>query len=60
MKQEWINAIYQMRDAGFLVVVWSPEELQYVDSRHIEDILIERGNDMIEQLALREQRGETA
>ena len=60
MKTEWSNTIHAMRDAGFLVIIWSPEELQYVDSSHIEDILIERGNDMIEQLALREQRGETA
>jgi len=60
MKTEWNNTIHAMRDAGYLVIVWSPEELKYVDNSHIEDILIERGNDMIEQLALREQRGETA
>lgn len=60
MKTEWSNTIHAMRDAGYLVIIWSPEELKYVDNSHIEDILIERGNDMIEQLALREQRGETA
>lgn len=50
MKQEWMNAVYAMRDAGYLVIVWSPTELGDVDVSHIEDVLIERGNDMIEIL----------
>ena len=50
MKDEYKKAIYAMRDEGYLVIVWTPEELGDVDASHIEDILIERGNDMIEQL----------
>jgi hypothetical protein len=50
MKTEWIPTIHAMRDAGYLVIIWSPEELGDVDASHIEDMLIERGNDMIEQL----------
>lgn len=50
MKTEWIPTIHAMRDSGYLVIIWSPEELGDVDASHIEDMLIERGNDMIEQL----------
>ena len=50
MKQEWANTIHAMRDAGYLVIVWQPGELGDIDASHIEDVLIERGNDMIEQL----------
>jgi hypothetical protein len=54
MKADWIPTIHAMRDAGYLVIVWSPYELGDTDKSHIEDMLIERGNDMIEQL-----KGET-
>ena len=50
MKAEWIPTIHAMRDAGYLVIIWSPEELGNIDTRHVEDMIIERGNDMIEQL----------
>jgi len=50
MKQEWTNTINAMRDAGYLLIVWHPTELGDIDIGHIEDVLIERGNDMIEQL----------
>lgn len=54
MKTEWSNTIHAMRDAGYLVIVWNPDELGDVEPGYIEDVLIERGNDMIEQL-----RGDT-
>ncbi len=50
MKQEYRQAINAMRDEGYLVIIWTPEELEYIDASHVEDMLIERGNDMIEQL----------
>jgi hypothetical protein len=50
MKAEWIPTIHAMRDAGYLVIIWNPDELGDIDASHMEDILIERGNDMIEQL----------
>jgi hypothetical protein len=50
MKPEWIPTIHAMRDAGYLVIIWSPNELGDIDISHMEDLLIERGNDMIEQL----------
>ena len=50
MKAEWQKAIYAMRDAGYLVIIWTPDELGDIDASHVEDMVIERGNDMIEQL----------
>jgi hypothetical protein len=50
MKAEWLKTIRAMREAGHLVVVWSPEELGNIDTSHVENMIIERGNDMIEQL----------
>jgi hypothetical protein len=55
MKAEWLKTLYAMRDAGYLVVIWTPDEVGDIDASHVEDMLIERGNDMIEQL-----RGEDA
>jgi hypothetical protein len=50
MKPEYQRAINAMRDEGYLVIIWTPQELGDIDASHVEDILIERGNDMIEQL----------
>ena len=50
MKQEYRQAINAMRDEGYLVIIWTPEELGDIAASHVEDMLIERGNDMIEQL----------
>lgn len=44
------NAINSLRDEGHLVIIWTPAELGDADLGHLEDVLIERGNDMIEQL----------
>jgi hypothetical protein len=50
MKIEHQQALNALRDEGYLVIIWHPTELGDIDPRHIEDVLIERGNDMIEQL----------
>jgi hypothetical protein len=42
------RAIDALRDEGYLVIIWTPEELGDIDASHIEDALIERGNEMIE------------
>jgi hypothetical protein len=52
MNSEQQQTIHAMRDAGYLVIVWSPKELNGVDVSHIEDVLIERGNDLIEAAQL--------
>ena len=50
MKDTWIKTVRAMRDAGYLVVIWTPDELGDVPPRHVEDVVIERGNDMIEMM----------
>jgi hypothetical protein len=60
MKTEWLKTIYALRDAGYLVIIWSPEELGDIDASHVEDALIERGNNLIEQLMGQPPRGEQA
>jgi DNA uptake protein ComE-like DNA-binding protein len=50
MKPEQQKTINELRNEGHLVIVWTPQELDGIDPSHIEDALIERGNDMIEQL----------
>lgn len=43
-------AIEKLRDAGYLVVIWTPGELRGVQPHHIENLVIERGNNAIEML----------
>ena len=50
MTPEQQKTIYALRDAGYLVIIWTPQELDGIDPSHIEDALIERGNDMIEAM----------
>lgn len=40
--------INELRNAGYCVVIWTPEELGDIDSHALEDIVIERGNNFIE------------
>jgi hypothetical protein len=48
MKAEWQPTIRAMRDDGYLVIIWSPEELGDVNTRYIESIAIEYVNCAIE------------
>lgn len=50
MTPEQQKAIDTLREEGYLVILWTPEELGDIDESHIEDALIERGNEMIENL----------
>jgi hypothetical protein len=50
MTPEQQKIIHALRDEGYLIIIWTPQELDGIDPSHIEDALIERGNDMIEQL----------
>ena len=49
MNKEFTDTVRTMREAGYMVIVWTPDELGDTNTSHIEDMLIERGNDMIEQ-----------
>ena len=37
------NAIARLRNKGFAVAVFNPDELGETDPSHVEDIMIERG-----------------
>ena len=37
MKQEWINTLREMRDAGYAVIAWTPEELNGAHPSDVED-----------------------
>ena len=50
MREEYFKILKDMRVDGWLVVAWTPEEVGDIQTDHIEDLLIERGNDIIEQL----------
>lgn len=41
------EAINELRDAGYCVIIWTPEELGNADVNHLEDIVIERGNEYL-------------
>lgn len=43
-QQEVIN---ELRDAGYCVVIWTPEELGDADADNLESIVTERGNDYL-------------
>lgn len=50
MKGEWHAAIDEMRQAGFAVVIFNPDEMgDSVDARNLEGCLAERGNYLIER-----------
>lgn len=52
MRSDHAQSILEMRDEGYLVVAWTPGELRGLDAedyQEMEDRLVERGNDMIDQ-----------
>jgi hypothetical protein len=44
------NTVEDLRDAGYCVVVFNPEELEGADPYKVSDFLIERGWDVIEAM----------
>lgn len=47
MTDEQQGVINQLRDEGYCVILWTPEELDGVHVDYLEDVVIERGNDFI-------------
>ncbi len=43
--------IKQLREAGYVVIVFNPEELEGANPRHVQDRLVEMGWDVIQALA---------
>lgn len=52
MTQEQKNTIKSLREQGFAVVLFNPDELKGVDPDHIESELVHLGNDMIHDLSI--------
>lgn len=50
MSPEEMEVIAALRNRGFAVVVWTPEELAGVSRKHVEDRSIELGWQVIEDL----------
>jgi len=47
MKDEWIDALREMRGSGWAVIAWVPEELGDADPGLVEDRCIELGWEII-------------
>jgi hypothetical protein len=45
------DLLNQLRDLGFAVAAFTPEELRGADSGHVEDVMVERGCNAIDTLA---------
>lgn len=48
MTPEQVKAISQLRDDGYAVAIFTPEELDGADADRIEDLMVERGWNAIE------------
>jgi hypothetical protein len=47
MKEEWRKTLYEMRDAGYAVIVWTPDELGDVEAEWVEERSISYGWDYL-------------
>lgn len=44
------DALQTLRNRGFAVIIWNPDELQDVDPSYMEGLSVEKGWDIIETL----------
>lgn len=42
------QTVQQLRDSGHLVVIWTPEEIGTANESHLEDLVVQRGNEYLE------------
>ena len=47
MKDEWVKVLMEMRDAGYAVIAWSPEEMGDADPEWVEECSISYGWDYL-------------
>lgn len=47
MTPEQLKFLDELRDEGYCVIVWTPEEIGNADEGHLEDIATSRGNDYL-------------
>jgi len=50
MTDEELDAVQKLREQGYAVIVWTPEELEGAPARKVEDRSIELGWDVIDVL----------
>ena len=50
MNNEWYECIKAMRDAGYAVCIFNPDELGTARPDHVEEAMCERGWGIIEDL----------
>jgi hypothetical protein len=50
MTQEELGAVQKLREQGYAVIVWTPEELEGAPPRKVEDRSIELGWEVIDAL----------
>lgn len=50
MNAEQLKAIRELADEGYAVILWTPEELNGVSARRVEDRSIELGQEVISEL----------
>lgn len=50
MKEHQQKVIHELRDEGYLVCIWTPEELGDCGVEHVENRVIELGNEVIDNL----------
>lgn len=48
MTSEQKKALQQLREAGYAVITWTPEELANASPRRVEDRCVEAGNDFLD------------
>ena len=50
MTSQQDRAIRELREAGYAVILWYPEELGNSSASEVEDLVVERGNEIIYEL----------
>lgn len=50
MKGDWMTNVRELRDLGYAVIIWTPEELKNVSPKIVEDRSIELGWEIINDL----------
>ena len=48
MTPEQQKTVDDLRDAGYCIIIWTPEEVGEANTGHLGDIVISRGNDFLE------------
>lgn len=48
MKPQHLQALRELREDGYLVICWSPEELTGVDRAELEQVVTEYASDYID------------